>query len=199
MRRPTLIAATSNAGKAREIQRALPMVEVQTLADHPDLHMPDEIGATFLENARIKASFVADALRADAVLADDSGLEVRALDGAPGIRSARWAPGTDRDRSLALLQAISHVPKSERQARFVCAMTFCGFGSPVGVEGVCEGRITREPRGEGGFGYDPIFELPDGRTLAELSAEEKNSVSHRGRALSKILPLLRSHFAFAAR
>ncbi len=198
MRRPLLIAATQNPGKAREIQQALSHVEVQTLADHPDLQMPEEFGATFLENARLKATYVADALRADAVLADDSGLEVDALDGAPGIRSARWVPGTDADRMQALLEALSDVPSEHRAARFVCAMTFCGFGSPIGVEGVCEGRITFSAWGAGGFGYDPIFELPDGRTMAELSPEEKNHVSHRGQALRKILPLLESLFAWGA-
>lgn len=194
-----MIVATANPGKAAEIQRALPTVHVQTLADHPELQMPEEFGATFLENARIKASYVADALRADAVLADDSGLEVAALGGAPGIRSARWVAGTDLDRMNALLEALRDTPRQARTARFVCAMTFCGFGSPIGVEGVCEGLITFEARGDGGFGYDPIFELPDGRTMAELTPEEKNDVSHRGKALKKILPLLEAHFAWAAR
>ncbi|MGF1511919.1 MAG: RdgB/HAM1 family non-canonical purine NTP pyrophosphatase [Myxococcota bacterium] len=195
--RPRLVVATRNPGKAREIAAALPEVQVCALESYPDLKMPDEVGETFLENARIKASYVADALGAAAVLADDSGLEVEYLGGRPGVRSARWREGTDADRSDAILRALDGVEPVRRGARFVCAMIFCGFGSPVGVEGVCEGRISTEPRGDRGFGYDPIFELPDGRTMAELHPEEKNRISHRGKALSKILPLLRQHFGWA--
>jgi XTP/dITP diphosphohydrolase len=197
MTEPSLIVATGNPGKAREIERALPHVRVQTLADHPDLVLPEETGATFAENARMKATFVADALEASAVLADDSGLEVDALGGEPGVRSARWAPGCDADRVRALLERLRGVPAEHRTARFVCSMTFCGFGSPVGVEGACTGRIANEPRGDGGFGYDPVFVLNDGRTMAELSPEEKNAISHRGQALRKIIPLLEAHFAMA--
>lgn len=194
MNAPTLLVATGNPGKAREIQRALPDVCVRTLADHPGLELPEETASTFAENARMKATFVAQALEAPAVLADDSGLEVDALGGAPGVRSARWHPGTDADRLHALLAELRNVPGDRRGARFVCAMTFCGHGSPVGVEGSCSGRILEAPRGRGGFGYDPVFELPDGRTMAELSTAEKNALSHRGQALRKIVPLLRAHF-----
>jgi XTP/dITP diphosphohydrolase len=194
--RPVLVVATRNPGKAIEIVEALPHVEVRTLDAYPDLTMPEEFGETFLENARLKATFVADALSADAVLADDSGLEVAALDGRPGVRSARWVEGSDEDRTRALLDVMAEVPDGARGARFVCAMTFCGFGSPIGVEGVCEGRITRQARGHNGFGYDPVFELTTGQTMAELSPREKNLVSHRGKALAKIIPLLMSHFAF---
>jgi len=199
MTRPVLVVATQNPGKAREIREALPNVEVRVLSDFPALTLPEEFGETFMENARLKASFVADALDAAAVLADDSGLEVDALGGAPGVRSARWVAGTDDDRIEALLTALENVHAEDRTARFVCAMTFCGFGSPVGVEGVCEGRIARDRRGNGGFGYDPVFRLPDGRTMAELTPAEKLKVSHRGRALRKIIPLLEAHFALARR
>jgi XTP/dITP diphosphohydrolase len=199
MNAPVLVVATQNPGKAREIRDALPEVDVRTLDEFPSLVLPEEFGATFMENARLKASFVADALAADAVLADDSGLEVDALGGAPGVRSARWVPGSDRDRVHALLERLEAVPDAERTARFVCAMTFCGHGSPVGVEGWCIGRITRACRGANGFGYDPIFELEDGRTMAELAPAEKLTVSHRGRALRKIVPLLDAHFALSRR
>lgn len=199
MTRPVLVVATQNPGKAQEIREALPRIDVRTLAEGPEIILPEEMGETFMENARLKASFVADALSASAVLADDSGLEVDALGGAPGVRSARWVPGTDHDRVTALLARLQDVPTDRRGARFVCAMTFCGFGSPVGVEGVCEGRITVAPRGDGGFGYDPIFELEDGRTMAELTRAQKFQVSHRGRALRKIIPLLEAHFALAQR
>lgn len=199
MTRPRLVVATQNPGKAQEIRDALPHVDVRVLSDFPTLILPEEHGETFMENARLKASFVAGALEADSVLADDSGLEVEALGGAPGVRSARWVPGSDADRVRALLEALADVPAEARGARFVCAMTFCGHGSPVGVEGECRGRIAETCRGHGGFGYDPVFELPDGRTMAELTRREKFEVSHRGRALRKIIPLLEAHFALTKR
>ncbi len=197
--RPVLVVATQNPGKVHEFRQALPDVEVRSTLDYPGLDMPEESGSTFLENSRLKACHVAEALELTSVLADDSGLEVDALNGAPGVRSARWVEGTDADRVQALLQRLDGVPEDRRSARFVCAMTFCGHGSPVGVEGVCAGRIAQHPRGANGFGYDPIFELPVGHTMAELSADQKLEISHRGHALRKILPLLRAHFAYARR
>jgi len=126
------------------------------------------------------------------VLADDSGLAVDALGGAPGVRSARYAPGSDADRIAKLLAALAAVPDERRTARFVCAMVLAAPGAdPIAREGTCEGRIGRDPRGDRGFGYDPVFVLADGRTMAELELAEKNRVSHRGRALEAMLPDLR--------
>lgn len=187
-----LIVATKNPGKAREIRRLLAdEVSVETLVDHPDIEQPPEDAETFEGNARIKAEHLMERLRVP-VLADDSGLVVDALGGQPGVRSARYAPGTDADRIHKLLDALKGVPKERRTARFVCAMVLARPGeTPIVREGKCEGRIGEVPRGSGGFGYDPVFVLPDGRTMAELDPEEKNGVSHRGRALSAMVPAIR--------
>ncbi|MEM1026400.1 MAG: RdgB/HAM1 family non-canonical purine NTP pyrophosphatase [Myxococcota bacterium] len=186
-----LLLATGNRGKAAEIRRLLPEIDVKTLAELPAFDMPEEHGTTFLENARLKASAAAERFSMP-VLADDSGLEVDALGGAPGVRSARWVLGSDEDRNTALLARMEGI--EDRSARFVCAMSFCGHGSPVEVVGRCEGWIADTPRGKGGFGYDPIFVLPDGRHMAELVPEAKNQLSHRGKALRALLPILRAHF-----
>ncbi len=190
-----LVLATQNQGKAREVQGALPDVKVLTLADFPEVKLPPESGNTFEANARIKAEAAAKQLGIP-VLADDSGLVVDALDGAPGVHSARYCEGTDKDRYLKLLQELKEVPEP-RAARFACAMVFASpEGGSVDEEGFCEGVIALEPRGEGGFGYDPVFWLPQlDRTMAELSVEEKNGLSHRGSALRKILPRIKAHFS----
>lgn len=194
--RPVLILATGNPGKAREVQALLPDVEVETLADHPEVVMPPEDGETFAENAQAKAEHVARVLGVPA-LADDSGLVVDALGGAPGVRSARYAEGSDRDRCAALLAALADVPDGARAARFACAMAFARPGAPTELtEGTCEGEIGRALVGEGGFGYDPLFivEGAGGRTMAEHAAAEKNAISHRGRALAAMRPHLDRHF-----
>ena len=186
-----LLLATGNPGKAAEIRRLLPDIQVRTLAELPALTMPEEHGATFAENARIKATAVAEHFGLPS-LADDSGLEVDALGGEPGVRSARWVGGSDADRNQALLRRLEGV--EDRSARFVCVMSFSGRGSPVETRGTCEGRIADTPRGNGGFGYDPVFILPDGRHMSELTPEEKNALGHRGQALRALLPILRAHF-----
>lgn len=192
-----LIIATGNPGKAREFRALLGSdIEVQTLADYPDLVMPPEVGETFAVNAAEKARYVMNIL-GQPTLADDSGLAVDALDGAPGVRSARYAPGTDRDRYLALLDALKDVPIPQRSARFICSMAFATpEHAPIVVEGRCEGRIGNEPRGEGGFGYDPVF-LPNGRdsTMAMLTMTEKSAISHRGNAVKKIIEPLGRYFS----
>jgi XTP/dITP diphosphohydrolase len=195
-----LLVATHNAKKAVEIAGALAgQVEVVTLAEHPEIEMPPEDGETFEANARIKAEHAA-AILGMPVLADDSGLVVDALGGAPGVRSARYAPGSDRDRVGKLLLEMASVPEERRTARFVCAMALARPGARTIVrEGTCEGRIGREPRGAGGFGYDPVFTFPDGRTMAELTLEEKNRVSHRGRAIAAILPEVGAAFGLTFR
>lgn len=187
-----LIVATQNPGKAKEIRRLLANeASVETLAEHLEIVLPPEDASTFEGNAVIKAEHVMKRLGVP-VLADDSGLVVDALDGAPGVRSARYAPGTDADRVAKLLDALKDVPEARRTARFVCAMALaCPGETPVVREGKCEGRITDAPRGSGGFGYDPVFLLEDGRTMAELDPEEKNRISHRGRALAAMLPAIR--------
>lgn len=187
-----LVVATTNEGKVVELRAGLIGVTVETLKDHPSIVMPEETGDTFEANARLKAEHVARVLGVPA-LADDSGLVVDALGGAPGVRSARYVDGSDRDRYLALLANLEGV--EARSCRFVCAMALAVPGSATRVEaGACEGQIGRAPRGEGGFGYDPVFVVEDGRTMAELSVAEKNGRSHRGRALAKMRPHLDALF-----
>lgn len=180
-----IVIASRNAGKIREIRAIARDWPVEWVADAvwPDL---EETGRTYLENARHKARAVAEATGLPA-LADDSGIEVDALGGAPGPRSARFAgEDADDDRNLReLLRAIAGVPGPGRAARYraVAVIAWPG-GVDIWAEGVCEGLLRDAPSGSGGFGYDPIFE-PAGweRTMAELSPEEKDRISHRGRAL----------------
>jgi len=180
-----LVIATRNRGKLAEVASYLDMsgLDLLSIADYPDMPEIVEDGATFLENALIKARTVAGHT-GETALADDSGLAVDALDGRPGVHSARFAP-TAGERNRKLLDLLKDVEDGKRTARFVCALALV---RPDGFEwtttGVCEGTITREPLGDGGFGYDPVFFYgPLGRTFAQMSREEKNGVSHRGRAL----------------
>jgi XTP/dITP diphosphohydrolase len=182
-----LVIASRNAGKVREILRICRDWPVEWLT-HEDVSLPDvdETGETYLENALLKARAVA-AATGEAALADDSGIEVDALQGAPGPRSARYSgPGATEESNLqALLRAMEGVPPERRTARYraVAAVAWPN-GEVVWAEGVCDGRLRIESRGTGGFGYDPIFE-PDGeeRSMAELAPGEKDRISHRGRAL----------------
>jgi XTP/dITP diphosphohydrolase len=178
----TLVLATHNPAKVREIAEMLPSVEVSC-----EDSAAEETAETFAGNALIKARAVAARHAGAWVLADDSGLVVNALGGAPGVRSARYA-GRDGDtpaNNALLLKNLEGV--ADRSAAFVCAMAVIApDGAEHVVEGRCDGRILTAPRGKGGFGYDPLF-VPEGgeRTFAELSAAEKNSISHRARALAK--------------
>ncbi len=190
-----LLVATTNTGKMREYQRLLADLPLRwlSLADLPE-SLPDveETGTTFEANALLKAHAYS-AQTGLAVLADDSGLAVDALDGAPGVYSARYAT-TATERNAKLLAALEGVPPEGRTARFVCVVALV-LPLPDGTltlaaEGRVEGSIAYAPRGENGFGYDPIFGLPDGRTLGELPAAEKDAISHRARALGKLHPLL---------
>ena len=189
------VLATFNRDKARELVPLLAGagVTLRTLADFPGATAPEEDAATLLDNARIKAR-AALALTGLPSIADDTGLEVDALDGAPGVHSARFAgPGAIYDDNVRLLLArLAGVPGARRTARFrtVCVAAFPDGRETIG-EGTLEGRIADAPRGNEGFGYDPVFELPDGRTLAELPAAEKNAISHRSRAVHDLAERLR--------
>ena len=184
--------ASLNAHKAEELGRMLVghNVEVLSLASRPDIGEPPETGTTFEENALQKARFVFEAT-GEPALADDSGLEVDALQGAPGVHSKRYtAEATAASNNRALLMALDGV--SDRRARFVCALALVSKLGEEVVRGTVEGEIGHAPRGEGGFGYDPLF-LPDdapGRTMAELSPQEKDNISHRGRAVAHLPNLL---------
>ena len=190
-----LVLATQNHKKVEEIKALLADVPVRVLSllDYPEIPDTPETGATFAENAEIKARAAAQATGHTA-LADDSGLEVDALGGEPGVYSNRFAgPGaSDRDKYMRVLDLLRDVPDEKRTARFKATIA---IASPEGevkiVEGTCEGRIAREPKGTNGFGYDPIFYLPEiGKTMAELTPEEKNAISHRGKALRAAKNLL---------
>lgn len=194
-----LLVATNNPGKLREYRDLLAglpeTVEISFPAQEGiDLEV-EEVGETFDENARIKAVAYAQASGL-LTLADDSGLEVDALDGAPGVRSARYAgPGaSDADRYRKLLADLAGIPPGQRSARFRCVVALALPEGPVyTAEGRCEGNIGFSARGEHGFGYDPVFIVDGfgGKTLAELSPEVKNRISHRARAMEAALPTLR--------
>ena len=188
-RRARLVVATGNEGKRREIARLLSDFEVGSLADHPPVDFPEE-GGDYHENARVKAR-VAAAATGLACVADDSGLEVEALGGAPGPYSARYGGPDldDRGRVEALLSALAEVAPP-RRARFFCvAAVALPDGREALAEGVCPGEILMAARGRAGFGYDPVFQ-PEGhdRSMAELHRDEKDALSHRGRAIRALAP-----------
>jgi len=183
----TLLVASNNLGKVREFQallEGLPFL-LTTLKDAGINMAVDEVGSSYQENAQLKAETYA-CLSGQLTLADDSGLEVAALGGEPGPRAARYAGenASDRDRIDYLLAKLRNVPWEQRKARFCCviALAIPGYGVEI-CRGECQGYITLEPKGKKGFGYDPVFYLPDfGKTMAELSLEEKNKISHRAGA-----------------
>lgn len=187
-----LVLATANKGKLTEIKALLePLgIEVASAAKMGFTEDVPETGATFRENAEIKARAVCQALGLPA-LADDSGLEVDALDGRPGVLSARYAgPGADDNAKWQkLLREMQGVPPDKRGAAFVCVMACCRpDGGIIFAEGRLQGSIALEPAGDGGFGYDPVFWLADRNlTVAQISKQEKNAISHRGRAIQHLL------------
>lgn len=189
-----LVVATNNQGKVKELKKLLEPLgfEPVSLKDEGIEIEVVEDGETFAENARIKAEAVYDIVHCP-VIADDSGLEIDFLDGAPGIYSARYAGenATDKERMEKVLSELEGTDESLRTARFVCAL-YCILDDETeySVIGTCDGVIGTEPVGENGFGYDPIFVLPDGRTMAELDASEKNEISHRANALRRLAEVL---------
>lgn len=188
-----LLFATGNAHKAAEVRALLDGtgIRLTTLADRPDLPEPDEPFDTFEANALAKARAIFERTRIP-VIADDSGLEVDALDGAPGVHSKRFSPeGTHEANNALLLQRLNGT--TVRAARFRCVLAIKTATFEGTVEGVCPGQIVLDPRGTQGFGYDPVF-APDelhGRTMAEATMTEKNAISHRGRAFRELPALLR--------
>lgn len=186
-----IMIASRNKGKIKEFTEFFRPygIEVTSLVDFETIPDIEETGESFEENAKIKAEQVADIVRMP-VLADDSGLTVDALDGAPGIYSARYAGegSSDDENNEKLLEALRDVPKEKRTARFVCVLAISTPGEEtVYYKGYCEGEIGFEAKGENGFGYDPVF-IPKGydRTMAELSSEEKNAISHRSQAFKQL-------------
>jgi XTP/dITP diphosphohydrolase len=198
-----IVLATRNKGKIRELQALLQAhgLEVVGLDAYPELPEIEETGATFAENAALKARTVALATGRVA-LADDSGLVVDALDGAPGVYSARYSGegATDEKNNKKLLAALRDVPAERRSCRFVSVIAaHAPGGAEILAEGRWEGRVLESPRGTGGFGYDPLFfDMELGRSAAELSGEEKNARSHRGRALRSLIALWPDFWARAS-
>jgi XTP/dITP diphosphohydrolase len=199
-----LLIATGNAGKLREIRALLGDLPITllSLADFPIIEEVAETGSTFAENAALKALGYAR-LAGVLTLADDSGLEVDALAGAPGVRSARYLGEhvSYSDRITALLTAVKNVEDDARTARFVCALAIAPHKQEMlyTTQATCEGRIAAAPRGSGGFGYDPVF-IPEGftQTFGELPADIKNGISHRGLALARARQFLASLTATSA-
>lgn len=190
-----IVLATGNPGKLREMRALLAGLPVEVLPQSEfDIEPAEETGLSFVENALIKARH-ASAHTGLPAIADDSGLAVDALGGAPGIYSSRFAgeQASDRDNLLQLLEQMQDVDDPDRVARFHCLAVWVSHAEdpvPLICQGAWEGRIARQPSGEGGFGYDPVFLLPDGRTAAQLSREEKNSISHRAQAMNCLVSKL---------
>jgi XTP/dITP diphosphohydrolase len=201
-----LYAATTSAGKLRDFRTAAQAfsIDLDSLPGIARISAPAEDGDTFLANAATKAVYYSRFAPGELVIADDSGLEVDALGGAPGVRSARYAAdsglvdspdandNTDVWNNMLLLQRLNDIPPKLRTARYHCALVAARDGAVVQVaDGAVEGMILEAPRGTGGFGYDPLFYLPElGKTMAEIDLETKLSLSHRGRALAALLPKL---------
>ena len=193
-----VVLATGNAGKVRELASLLNDFGLDVVAQTElGVESAEETGLTFIENAIIKARHAAQVTGLPAI-ADDSGLAVDALGGAPGIYSARFAgvDATDQQNLEKLLVELQDVPDGERQAQFHCVLVYMRHAddpTPLVCHGSWQGTITRAPAGSGGFGYDPIFFVPEaGKTAAELTAEEKRAASHRGQALKLLLEALRN-------
>ena len=202
-----LYAATTSQGKLRDFRTAAlaHSLSIEPLPELDKIPAPEENGTTFADNARLKAVYYSQFAPGALVLADDSGLEVDALDGAPGVRSARFAAdsglvdspdandNTDVWNNMILLQRLAGVPLAQRTGRYRCVLVAARDGVALHTaEGVVEGLILEAPRGTGGFGYDPLFYLPElERSMAEIDLETKLSLSHRGRAIEALLPLLR--------
>lgn len=191
MTNKTILIATKNVGKAREFEYLFKKYgyDIKTLLDFPEIEDVPETGLTFEENAHQKAEAISKELQT-IVLADDSGLEVDALDGAPGIYSARFAGehGNDEKNNLKLLEELKNVPTDERTANFHCSLVLVAPDKePLAVEGKVKGYILEEPKGEHGFGYDPLFYVPElEKSMAELTSEEKNEISHRANAIKQL-------------
>lgn len=201
-----LLAATTNAGKLRDFRTAAQAysIFIDPLPAVSAVPAPDEDGDSFLANATIKAVYYSKFAPGQLVVADDSGLEVDALGGAPGVRSARFASdaglidspdandNTDVWNNMVLLQRMATVPREQRTARYRCVLVTARDGvAQHAAEGAVEGTILEAPRGTGGFGYDPLFFLPElDKTMAEIDLETKLTLSHRGRAIEALLPML---------
>jgi len=181
-----IVIASGNKGKIKEAQDILKdykIVSIEEIGVNVDV---EEDQKTFEGNAKKKAETIAKELNGKMCIADDSGIEIEYLDGFPGVCTKRWHNGTDRERNLALIEKLKGVPKDKRKIIFTTAIALSNGEKTICETGKIEGYVTEKPRGENGFGFDEIFELENGKTLAEMSSEEKNKISARKIALEKI-------------
>lgn len=181
-----IVIASNNESKIKEIQDILKkynIIPMKLLTKDLDV---EEDGNSFEENAIKKAKAISKQLNGKTCIADDSGIEIEYLDGFPGVKTKRWFNGTDRERNLAILEKLNNIPKENRKVKFVVAIAVANSENTISTTASIEGYISNEPRGENGFGFDEIFELENGKTLAELSNKEKDRISSRKIALEKI-------------
>ena len=181
-----IVMASGNSGKIKEAQEILKeykIIPMKELGIDIDV---EEDKDTFIGNATKKAETIAKELNDKMCLADDSGIEIEYLDGFPGVHTKRWLNGTDRERNLAILDKLQGVPKDKRKIKFITAIALSDGNETISVEASIDGYVAETTRGENGFGFDEIFELEDGKTLAELSNEEKNEISARRKALENL-------------
>lgn len=180
-----IVIASSNKGKIKEIQEILNNYKIISLKElNIDINIEiKEDEKTFLENAVKKATEISKFVDGKLSIADDSGIEIEYLNGFPGVHTKRWMEGTDRQRNLAILDKLKGVPKEKRKITFITAIALTDGKELITAEGKIDGYVSENIRGENGFGFDEIFELDDGRTLAELSSDEKNKISSRRKAL----------------
>ena len=178
-----IILATQNKGKINEVQQILSDYQILSMNEYDIEYDVEEDKDTYKENAEKKAREIANLLDGKMCMADDSGIEIEYLNGFPGVHTKRWLNGTDRERNLAILEKLKDVPKQERKINFITAIALSDGKKTISVEAIIQGYVAEEPRGENGFGFDEIFELENGKTLAELSNDEKNQISARKKAL----------------
>ncbi len=181
-----IVIASENKGKIKEVQEILNEFNIVPITELGITIDVEENGSTFEENAIKKAETMAKSLNGKMCMADDSGIEIEYLGGFPGVHTKRWMKGTDREKNLAILEKLKGVPKEKRKIRFITAIAISDGKNYICEIGKIEGYVTEEVRGENGFGFDEIFELENGKTLAQISQEEKNKISARKIALEKI-------------
>ena len=191
-----IVIASGNKGKIEEAQEILKNYKIVSLKEMGIDIEVEEDQETFKENAKKKAEVIAKALNGKMCIADDSGIEIEYLDGFPGVYTKRWHNGTDRERNLALIEKLKGVQKEKRKIVFTTAIALSDGERTICEIGKIEGYVTEEPRGTNGFGFDEIFELENGKTLAEISSDEKNKISARKIALEGIRNKLRELFLF---
>ncbi len=190
-----IIIASNNEGKIKEVKQILKDYTIISLNSFGiDIDVKED-QKTFQKNAIKKAETISKALDGKLCMADDSGIEIEYLNGFPGVETKRWFDGTDRQRNMAILEKLNGIEKEKRKIKFVTAIAISDGKKSICETGTIEGYVSKEPRGKNGFGFDEIFELPNGKTLAEISQEEKNCLSARKIALEKVLLQLKSFLA----